>query len=205
MSSDPRSVALTLGIILALSAACGGRADVRDAQERGGPGTSGTDRDTGTAEGDNDGAAASANAQPDAIADVTLEILDDAPVDSAPPGANCDVLAQDCAGPNGKCSLVSAPDDGGFPSLVAVCVNDGGSKGEGEMCTLQGAGPGTWSSPSAVGHDDCRAGFFCAVAGLWGDAIRKTGYCRALCRSNAQCPAAESCVEGLFCDGPADG
>lgn len=121
-----------------------------------------------------------------------------------PPGASCDLLGQDCAGPDGKCSLVRAVGGGGGVLLLPVCVDDGGPLGEGEPCELTNPGFGMWAVPDAVGHDDCKTGYYCAIAGVWGDAIRKTGRCRAFCNAATQCPVNEICQSDLYCDWPPD-
>ncbi len=175
---------VALSAMLALPAACGGSA----VGSGGAAGAAGTNHD---ADVDNAGTAG------------TGAVTDAAPDADVPPGAACDPLAQNCAGPDGKCSLVRLEGDSGA-SLVAVCVDDGGSLGEGETCALTDPGSGMWAVPDAVGHDDCKAGYYCAVAGVFGSAIRKTGRCRAMCTSYTQCPPSETCINALWCDWPPD-
>jgi len=172
-------------VLVALYAACAGRTASDHAAAGGSAGFD--------AQQDRSDSLSDAIEPSDTIADVAR--------DSAPFGAACDVFAQNCTGTTPKCSLVRAPGDGGSPAtLVAACVNDPGAKGELEPCSLYDPGSGEWSDPSAVGHDDCQAGLFCAVAGLWGNAIRKTGYCRPFCVSYADCSAPSSFCTGAYCD-----
>jgi hypothetical protein len=90
-------------------------------------------------------------------------------------GLCCDPLAMTC-GQNQKCTLISTTE----PNVVGTtaCVDIGGAGALGQSCTR-----------TAIGHDSCAQGLFCAETG----SPTGTSTCRSLCASYTDCPANNAC------------
>ena len=86
-----------------------------------------------------------------------------------------------------KCTYVQAG-----TSAFAACVAQEPPTDDAGL----GDGLGAPCTGSAIGHDTCAAGFFCTSTG-----VASGSYCRALCRTDSECPGTnQRCA--TFTDGP---